>query len=276
MSKPTNPNKKSILIPLDAVLDTRLGTLARLDPEIAKAALKSGKYHTRTTDDFQKLVPELEIDMERYKTLYANRDVETLQASTITNMFLALQMVLVEKLYDGSYDPYTERSDLYLNIFPYELTDEEADTIRQAVAARVQNLADVKIIRKSVAELTPEYLKDNFSVIINYHYEDWLDAQAKAFEQTTLPSVEMLVPALYFQKEPTPAELEELLRKNMHPWAMARVMLSGIIGLNVIDVENYCIAYSTAQKAGIKPAPVPDAQSGQVQATPGAQGDAGG
>ncbi len=67
--------REVILIELDALLDTRLGTISLMDEALARKMLDLD-YPNRISDEFNLLSDE--IDMSVYNRAYADRDIETL------------------------------------------------------------------------------------------------------------------------------------------------------------------------------------------------------
>jgi hypothetical protein len=85
-----NQEANAIYSELDALQDTRIATIAKIDQDLASRALQNG-YHTRQCDEFDG------VDSEHFKRLYQSRDVETLKLSAPTEIHnLILRLVEIQ------------------------------------------------------------------------------------------------------------------------------------------------------------------------------------
>ena len=228
-----------VYVSLDCLLDTRLGTLALHDEQLAINALLNG-YVKRDTDSFDGL------SQEQFAKLYAKRDVETLQRSVLTNMILVLKGIVkgtYDDLFAGGQNSGVE---FVINTHPYDLSDEEIDLIIKSISVKTFKSATIKAIRISDEFLTPSYCKDNFAMMIMYSYVQWFEMHVKAFETTQMPTVAVIAPALY-SKVPSKDEFEEMKAENMHPFRAAEISVAPLFCLRLLDAEMFSI------HGGIKP-----------------------
>jgi len=232
---PKSKRLETIYIELDALLDTRLGTISQIDSNLASSVLLSGKYHTREDDVFEG------VDVTEYKEMYSKRDTLTLANSLVTDAIFLLKHLVGVLTEQAIQRPYHEGCQIVVNYFPYNLDHAEREEIAKAVTAWVQSLAPVELVRIPPKDLTPDYCKKSYALMIAYEYEDWMNIHAEAFKQTRLPEVTMFVPALYFNKKPTPEELEKTIKTAAHPLRAIEMLASPLIGLRLIDVSNFSI-----------------------------------
>jgi hypothetical protein len=224
-----NNNVQAIYVTLDALLDTRLGTIARISEDAALEVLKSG-YHEREIDDFP------QVDMAVYKDLYAKRDTLTLAHSRPTGMLASLSNLTSMLAEQAIVRPYHDGAKVVVNTYPYQLTDEETDNIGRAVAAWMQGWAPVELTHISPESLTPLHCKQHYAMMIVYDYEHWMNIHAEAFKTTILPQVLMLAPAIYFGRKPTDAELAREIKESTHPMIAIEMLASPLIQLRLFDV----------------------------------------
>ena len=235
MAANKNKNYNNILISLDCLLDTRLGTLSRIDSAIVNLLLDDPSYHTRDQDVFTG------VDREVYKTMYRKRDDVTLQHSMLTNIIPLLKH-LVGKLKEQSVvRPFHDGGHLIINVYPYVLSKEIEETIGKALAVWMHGLASVSIVRYSPKELTPLHCKGSYSLMIMYDYEEWLEINAELFLRTQIPEVTLFVPAIYFTNKPTDEELKTLNGGKISPMKALELLAKGIVGLEIIDVMWFSI-----------------------------------
>jgi len=228
-------NLSSILVSLDCILDTRLGTLAKIDPNKVDEILLTEDYHTRDTDVFEG------IDNELYKKLYKSRDTNTLANSMITNIMPLLRH-LVSKLNEQAVvRPYSDGAKIIVNLYPYKLKKEEQIEIGKAVASWMQGMAPVSLINMSPTQLSPYYCKNTFALMLMYDYEEWLEGNAELFYKTQMPEISMFVPAIYFNDKPSDVELAKMQNESMSPFQAMESLAKTIIDLTLIDVAFFSI-----------------------------------
>lgn len=231
----SNTKLENIYVNLDALLDTRLGTINKHSKELATAIIASGTYHQREIDDF------VGFDRETFKAHYALRDIETLKNSVVTNVIYFLKNLVSELTEQAIQRPYHDGCRVIVNYFPYTLTNEEQAEFESVISTWLRNLVQVELINVPLKDLTPLHCKNNYSAMITYDYEEWLEMHTEAFKSVRLPDINMFAPAIYFNKKPTETELEELVRTSMHPMRAIEVLAAPIIGLRLLDASVFSV-----------------------------------
>lgn len=199
---------------IDSILDTRIGTIVKINPEAADEILSKEEYFLRNHDhEIVGLTDK--VTLEDYKTMWENRDVETLMLSRPTNMLLQLSTIMMKLDKDAINTPLIDSVDLEINIYPYQLTDEEKDELKIIISTYVGALVKITIIDQKVGLIEPGYIKENYGLMIIYEFQQWLrDIFPKL--QTTgvrLPDVYFMLPALYEDKEKIPTEDDETVEE---------------------------------------------------------------
>lgn len=237
---------EALYVELDVLLDTRLGTLAKIaGKEVVKTVLESG-YHSRKSDCFAG------VDKDHYLTQYKQRDGEILALSTVTNAITFVKHLVGVLTEQAIVRPYHDGAKLIVNYFPYELTGEERDELGKALAVWTNNLAPIELVYLHPKDLTPDHCKKSYSLMIVYEYEQWLNTHASAFEHCRLPEVTMYAPAIYFGPEPKAEELEKATREAAHPLRAMEMLASPLVNLQLIDVKYFSIlSESPDNRAGI-------------------------
>lgn len=225
---------EAVLVELDCLLDTRLGTIARLSPEAAVTALQNG-YHNRSIDTFTG------VDSEAFKQLYAQRDEQTLMVSTVTNLTLSLAR-LVAGIADQIFSrPFHNGVEMIVNLYPYLLNEEVQTEIGRAIAARIVDHCPVKLVRITPEELTPQHCKAAYAMMVMYDPHTWMNLHAEAFKYTQIREIALLAPAIYFNKVPTVEELSHAVAKNAHPLQAIQKLAASLVGLDLIDIEYFSV-----------------------------------
>lgn len=232
--------RQGILVDLDSILDTRLGTLARLSDEIAEKTLHAG-YHSRDIDVFDLA------DMQQYRDLYAQRDSLTLSKSMCTGVIRLVRQLAAVLTDQAITRPYHSGARIVVNLHPYSnhLSMEEKDEIHKAVEAWMQGTSAVVELASFESEsLTPELVRStNIAAMFMYHYDKWMDAHAKAFESTRLGDISLFGPALYSLK-PTEEELSREIKEAAHPFTAIEMLASPLIHLQLIPVKHFSVIAS--------------------------------
>lgn len=251
----TKKKTQTILVELDCLLDTRLGTLNRLDPAAVDRVLFSGKYHERESDEFDG------VDMERYRALYVARNRETLMHSAPTNCF-AFVREFVGMLRNQALElnnPMAGEIKIAVNLWPYQLSEEEVSEVGKSLAVRLGGVAPVELVYLSTADLTPDHVRNSYHTLVMYEYDPWLSMHydidptkhsLKELMKRLLVDITLFSPAIYHRKPPDADTLAKLLKESTHPLIEAELLGGTIIGLHLVDVEFFSIVRSSQ---GIKP-----------------------
>jgi hypothetical protein len=252
--------REPLLIQLDVLLDTRLGTIAQhWGDEVAFGVLETG-YHARETDTFKG------IDKDEFQARYKQRNVETLKHSRVTNAVTLLRQLVAVLTEQGLTTPFHDGPKILVNLFPYELSSDERDAIGTAVAAWIGIPTPIELVFLPPEDLTPSHCKQSYSLMMFYEYDHWLNIHTAGFKRSLLPEVTLLAPAIYFAGPvPAPEELKRIMSEAMHPLAAAEMLASPLIGLQLIDVEHFSVfSKLDSEPAYSPPQPTAPSQDGVV------------
>jgi hypothetical protein len=226
---------KAIMVMLDALLDTRLGTIAKIDGSKLPEILSSDTYHIRDCDEFTG------IDRDVFLKTYADRDIDTLSNSMLTNMVPLLKHFVGVIKNDINKTPFETETDIEVNYYPYKLSVEEVSLIKLAIKSKVNNIANVEMISMSPTDLTPIHCKANYAVMVMYTYNEWLIANKDLFESCLMPEVALFVPAIYFEPRPSDENIEAISKEIMPPMQALELLVSVFVNLQLIDVKYFSI-----------------------------------
>jgi len=225
--------KQGIYIELDALLDTRLSTLFQMEGVDLSTILDNG-YFTRSKEEFYG------IPKEAFDSEYKLRDKITLKDAVITKSIVFIRELIVSMIKQATETPMHTGPKLIVNVYPYQLSKEETEAIIKGIAAASGQLCDVEAVNMPPDRLTPSYCKDNLAIMFIYNYSVWLEAQAKNFETIRCSDITVIVPGIYFVREPTKEELSELLDKFMHPLKGIELISAPFINLKLYDIDLFC------------------------------------
>lgn len=224
-------NKQTLLIDLDALVDTRLGTLNKISSDITAEIMGNG-YWDRMRDDFD-VLSRNKIDIDEYKRLYAERDVETLASSIMTAALTLIGPMTQELQKRAARAVDVGEIEVMINFSPYkldrELIEEYVNVIRNYLAITCK----VSGVHFSLAELTPTKLDQIADIWITYAYDDWLTLHNQALLTDRIPMMTILAPALMYNAEKLSKEELTDIRtgEEFNPFKLHQDIMAEFIGI---------------------------------------------
>lgn len=153
---------KGIIIDLDALLDTRILTLFNLNKEVAQEVLEKDTYLNRTTDNFGF------INNEVFNHFYEKRDLNTIREPVPTKILdIALEFIIkarAEDIKNGGEGIYS----IYLNTYPYDLSDIQKEQMCLAILARASHELNVTTQFMSKKDYTVKFLSEKIDAVFSY------------------------------------------------------------------------------------------------------------
>lgn len=219
-----------LLIDIDSLFDTRLSVLNAIDKTLLDKNVREA-YFKRTRDRFLGISPE---DFKRRYKARTAADIKESSVSSIVNFVSQFAKATIDNIMKS---PFHMKPVVILNTYPYNLTDMEVKQFMACLRHVTDNLADITVIHKSPEELTVRYVKDYLSVVIMYHYDEWIKVQSELgnFDKLRCPEITLIAPRLIFNEEikgdvDDPEEVFKLTEE----------LISPLIGLQLFDVRDFC------------------------------------
>ena len=234
-----------ILIELDTLLETRLGTVDLLNREWAEK-LAMSEYRHRLSDDFNLFVPE--IDMVAYKRKYAKRDWEVLAHSAPTEFSVDLSRILDELLFDPKRLSPNATTEIHVNIYPYDLTDEEKIQMVESIHEITGTIFYIKLVNKPPYSITFETIKTNNWVAIFTYDLNLLLTNLITMEsikgKLRCNNVMVYAPHITFNFNELKNTVEEstAMGEKFEPFMHTSLLLSPFIALEFVSSEYYSLA----------------------------------
>lgn len=236
--------RQRILINLDSLIDTRLTTLFRLDTSIIDN-FDYAKWRNRETKEIS--IFSQQISQAQYEEAYAKRDIEDLIYGLPTSLNFNLMDVIGElesNLINNS--PEVMDIEIEVNVYPYDLSDEEKQQIAYAVSARCGLVQFAKCVSIPESYLVPAYLKaEGYTLLI-------LDDLDRYIKETILhedkeivgsPQTAIFVPKLAFSQE----KLDEVKQYPnpegliADPFDVTHSIFASLFSIYFIPVYQYCV-----------------------------------
>lgn len=228
--------KNGLYLDLDSLYDTRLATLESIDPRLAKTAIANG-YYKRDEDVFP------HVDKKTFRELYDQRGEDLLETAMVTNVLSILSTFIKDSIRRVCETPSKGEINVFLNVYPYQIDKTTAHAMLKPLSKLTAGSANVHILNLKPEHLTLRYCRDNFSLMVMYDFEQWLEIHTRndAFRNTPIPDITLFVPELYLTPvKPTQEELREVVRQGSHPFRSVERMAKHMVGLSMIEIEHYC------------------------------------
>jgi hypothetical protein len=239
---------KGIYAEIGALMDARYGVVRRLNPEAAKNLIKNG-YHYRKGDFFQG------VSKEAYDELYNKYEVETLQETMMTNIFVFLAPQIAELMKETIAQelPDHQKPTLDVNVWPYDFQADEMATLRSIIYLQFQGRIGVNVFSKDIKNMTPAACAENYVMMVMYDYHHYLNAHANALIKNPKPFLMLVAPMVYFNSDPDQdEEVIEQMKRGINSLAVLEAAVAPRIHLKFINVEHFSIIYPDERLAGIE------------------------
>jgi len=216
---------------LDAIIDTRMGTLMRIDPNRLEDYIKGG-YFTRDRDVFKG------VDQNKFQELYKNRDKLTLQASMMTPIVNYIRD-FCQRTYEGNIKtPFLREPRIVVNLYPYQLTEDEKELLKKGLQIRTGKITKIEFVYMKYEDISPGYLKQETSVIAIYDPYEWLETHSKNnnLRKNSCPMVTMIGPLLIRNINDltiNALELQRYMEMLAKPFIDLELMVSKLFSANV-------------------------------------------
>lgn len=182
-----------VLISLDCLLDTVLGTIDEIAPKAVIPLLENG-YLNRIHNTLSMFCKD--IDDIAFRERYASRDISILKRSKKTSL------VGILAAHVGEYDEFNEHPEaqnykFVINTYPYNINDYEIKElfITLKMLLNVQYLTRVHL---PISSITPEYLITNkFNRFIIPSFDEWVTINGALLKTTRIPFITCVAPLCY-------------------------------------------------------------------------------
>lgn len=225
-----------IYVDIESLMDLRQGHLATLGLEVTGLSnyLLSDEYNYRETDNLKFS------SREAYKNDLNKGNLGILEGSTITHILLSLLRKIdnIEsrnKFYNETLEP-----EVMLNVYPFDISDEQADHIRNLLFLKLNKSVKVSIAYLEPKDVSPVFFKtSNVISAFIYDLSDWLNIHGKTIEKIKMHDTLLYTPALYVIKPDLESEkkIHKLGFKDLMSYTT--YLLSPAVSLNFLPVVLY-------------------------------------
>jgi len=155
---------------LDTIFDTRYQLLKVINPKELKRIVLDGSYHSRITENYGN------ISYEMFKPIWDKRIKQVLVYAPRTGMLDIIKDQFLQCIVDPVYTDVLKDLTLYVNTYPYNLTEEESKDIEDGIARTIIDL-NIECMYKPWSELTTNWMVENIGYIFMYEFINWVNYQ---------------------------------------------------------------------------------------------------
>lgn len=227
----------NLLLDLDCLFDTRMGTLLDLDPEIA-GHLSVSAYRERLLDDYTALT-QGRVTTEAFNARYATRNLDILQKSIITGIVPVLITYvegLKERLFRG-----VDVTDINidLNLHPYHLPGPLLESIKNCLLHLFPPYVKFGVGRYDTAKLTPAFFDTYYNGWVTYDLQKWLEIHHEQLLVKPLNGMSVISPKL-FMKEPGEFKTEDEVFKEADVHGLFEMVMEDFLHIEHLPVSDFC------------------------------------
>tara|TARA_B100000700_G_scaffold208593_1_gene229246 strand:- start:3506 stop:4210 length:705 start_codon:yes stop_codon:yes gene_type:complete len=230
--------KQSLYVSLDSLLDTRFGTLIKMDEEKAAGLIAKG-YRQRQIDDFSQL--DETIDNEEFKRLYESRDQTTLELSKCSNIVPTVCHMVMELRDAAKEVPFIDQVTVDVNMYPYDFSEEVQREIVNTIRYMTGDIAKISAVNIPLIGLMPDYISNHYDAVIMYDFNAWLEKHGNALKHNPMPRVSFIVPALFQGRVPTEDELDFGELNTNDPFSATEMALAEYLIVRFVDVSKFSV-----------------------------------
>jgi len=184
---------KNMYIDLDAILDTRLGTLYFLDKGLYDFYKKEGRedYVNRLIDEFEYIPNNV------FKYYYRQRNKAILPYSPLTPILEVLNLTIDDMVSKRVMaDKSIKKLIIDVNYHPYDLTEKELEQIKLSILSKIssKDFVVINMVNIPYEDLTTK-LCGSYGVITMYDATTWLDVRGlKKDVDINIPNTHLILP----------------------------------------------------------------------------------
>lgn len=184
---------KRLLISIDTLFDTYLGTLHSINPTLAYKLASNPRYHNRESNKLSLL--DSNIVDELIETAYKNRSNKVLRVSKATPLVALIMSHSKSKL--ESDHPMAIKLEITINMHPYALSKDENIELFSTLK-KIWNVDKILMTNKSYKSLTPKHLKKFYDLFTIYDLNLWTGYHLNSLKLDKIPNITCLYPPTVF------------------------------------------------------------------------------
>lgn len=227
-----------VLVDLDTILDTRLGTVGLLDLDIGQSLATNRDYVSRETDMLSKIDPR--IDDKLFRDRYLKRNEMTLSKSVMTDIPYHLGLGMEELVKSNDIGLIKGAVEIHINVYPYVLTEDVRRLISLGLKQYIPDPVRVSTVYTDPYGLSPGVLKSKYDEWYAYDIDQWLGIHQDKILTSILKSFIITLPRLS-----TTGVIPEDV--DIDPWSAKELVFSEFFRMVHINASYYTYNYEMTE-----------------------------
>lgn len=224
-----------IYVDIHSLLDIRQAILSKLiDPIKLAEFVVSDEYNFRKTDIFKN------VDMVEYEKISNEMTADILPRATVTYIVNTITMKLHNLQKRNSYYGETKQPEVLLNVYPFNLSEKQAEIIQNLVFVKLGKACLVTLINKPVEEISPFFIKSlDITTCFIYDASRWIEKHTDALNGIKLPDTLIYFPSVY-KVEDTDNEIAKIIKMGFKDiFGYVEFLLSSAVNINFLPILFY-------------------------------------
>lgn len=239
-------NAFNLMFMMDAMVDSRMGTLICLKEDIQKV-LPLHSYRQRSMDDWSALTGGA-ITQEAFDERYARRDLNVLKKSIITGMVPVLMNYV-----DSLRERFTRGVDVSsisvdINSWPYLVPGPLADTYQNCLRGLLPVYVKVNWCRIPPEDMTPTFMKAHYNGWITYDHHKWLELHQHELLGVPVNELAVITPKLAVKELGELDGVEADVFGDMDKHGLLELVMEDFIHLEHVPVSDFCFVLPRTYK----------------------------
>lgn len=231
-------NGYKVLVDLDTILDTRLGTLGTIDLSVAQDIAISRAYVTRESDVMSEV--DARVDDQVYRDRYLKRNETTLAKSVMTDIPYQLGLGMEELVKSSDIGLIKGTIEIHLNVYPFKLSSDVRRLIASGLKQYIPDPVRVIAVDLDPYSLTPGLIKSKYDEWYAYDIDQWVSIHQDKILTRMLKSVIITLPRLSTTGTvPVNADID--------PWSAKELVFSEFFRMVHINASYYTYNYEMTE-----------------------------
>lgn len=164
---------RKILTCVDTLLDTRIGTVAKIYPAAAATLVSNREYWLREHTDWGFLTGG-KITNAQFDEAWAKRDIVNCQNSVMTGFHPVFHKILTDVALAGMSGMSQFEVGIEVNLAPYDFQLDEMDELVKLIRAQLGDNVPITFCNIPLELLTPALMVENYAACVSYGFHEWV------------------------------------------------------------------------------------------------------
>lgn len=221
-------SKYTVLVELDVLLDTVMGTLRNIEESKGSLDIDVIKYIARTSNVPAEYTSKL--TLEEYTAAWDTRDRSVLKLSRPSHALLYLREFLSSHQQPDLEHPDYIQGNVVVNTYPYNLDKTELRELF-TLLKEILVVDTLKHVHMPYSEITPLYIEQHFNQIIIRDLNAWSATNLELLAKTPLKEVTLTCPLALLPEHYLNKDIESVAHN-------VRLMYIGHINLEILQLSD--------------------------------------